>query len=58
MDVQTPEPPGRLSLRLDVQVPPNTLAELRRNMARRRLISDRIRQIEMLASSISHWFVP
>jgi transposase len=28
------------------QIPPNTLAELRRDMARRRLVSDQIRQIE------------
>ena len=27
-------------------IPPNTLAELRRDMARRRLVSDQIRQIE------------
>src|SRR5258708_12410565 len=27
-------------------IPPNTLAELRRNMVRRRLVSDQIRQIE------------
>jgi len=36
-DLRTPE---------DKPIPPNTLAELRRDMERRRLISDQIRQIE------------
>jgi transposase len=36
-DLRTPE---------DEPIPPNTLAELRRDMERRRLISDQIRQIE------------
>ena len=36
-DLRTPE---------DQPIPPNTLAELRRDMARRRLVSDQIRQIE------------
>src|SRR6266567_3493047 len=36
-DLRTPE---------DEPIPPNTLAELRRDMARRRLVSDQIRQIE------------
>src|SRR6266704_2330199 len=36
-DVRTPE---------DAPIPPNTLAELRRDMERRRLVSDQIRQIE------------
>ena len=36
-DLRTPE---------DQPIPPNTLAELRRDMERRRLISDQIRQIE------------
>ena len=30
----------------DQPIPPNTLAELRRDMERRRLVSDQIRQIE------------
>ena len=36
-DLRTPE---------DEPIPPNTLAELRRDMVRRRLVSDQIRQIE------------
>jgi len=36
-DLRTPE---------DQPIPPNTLAELRRDMVRRRLVSDQIRQIE------------
>jgi len=36
-DLRTPE---------DQPIPPNTLAELRRDMERRRLVSDQIRQIE------------
>jgi len=36
-DLRTPE---------EEPIPPNTLAELRRDMERRRLISDQIRQIE------------
>jgi transposase len=36
-DLRTPE---------DEPIPPNTLAELRRDMERRRLVSDQIRQIE------------
>ena len=36
-DLRTPE---------DAPIPPNTLAELRRDMVRRRLVSDQIRQIE------------
>src|SRR5690348_15037466 len=36
-DLRTPE---------DEPIPPNTLAELRRDMERRRLISDQIHQIE------------
>jgi transposase len=36
-DLRTPE---------DEPIPPSTLAELRRDMERRRLISDQIRQIE------------
>src|SRR6266581_562479 len=36
-DLRTPE---------DEPIPPNTLAELRRDMARRRLVSDQLRQIE------------
>jgi len=35
-------------------IPRNTLAELRRDMARGRHVSDQIRQIEMFASSISY----
>jgi len=34
-------------------IPPNTLAELRRDMARRRLVSDQIRQIEDARWSVS-----
>jgi transposase len=37
-DLRTPE---------DEPIPPNTLAELRRDMERRRLVSDQIRQIEV-----------
>ena len=36
-DLRTPE---------DEPIPPNTMAELRRDMDRRRLVSDQIRQIE------------
>jgi transposase len=34
-------------------IPPNILAELRRDMARRRLVSDQIRQIEDARLSVS-----
>src|SRR5712671_5522779 len=41
-DLRTPE---------DQPIPPNTLAELRRDVERRRLVSDQIRQIEHAWSS-------
>ena len=44
---------GGLSTPEGEPIPPNTLAELRRDMERRRLVMNQIRQIEELGSSVS-----